>query len=127
MTMEIGGRDFEVSLPMSSERVALVWQAVRAAWPNAILCETNDIEEGPLFGVEPPTGTWIHVHVDFHNFTEERAVGVTDDVAVGLTSILVRDDGIAFVIGPEGSESERLMQAVVAALGPEAVSREIGA
>ena len=105
--MEIGGNDIICPVAMNVLRVYSLLSVVRLWWPQALFQDANKSEllTPPL---EIPCE--LLVYKDDGIRLQSEAKGVVPEVEPYFFSIIVEPREVTFVVGPEGSEGDLIVQ-----------------
>ena len=104
--MEIGGNDVVVSVAVTVPRLYELLSAIRVWWPAAEM--TNAINARLFAPLTLPCE--IHVHKDAGILELSDEKGVVPEVEPFFFSIYAQENEVTFVVGPEGSEGDRIVQ-----------------
>lgn len=104
--MEIGGKDVIVSVILTLSRLYQVLSVIRVWWPEA---EINDAKNAPLFApLRIPCEVHVHKNAGIRQLADEK--GVIPEVEPFYFTIYAHDTEVTFVVGPEGSEGDLIVQ-----------------
>jgi len=96
-----------IAAEMTSQRLHNLLSAIRMWWPEAYLHETR--HTGRL---TPPLQIPCEVHVHKNAFVKDLADrdGVVAEVDPLFFTMIIQPKSVTFVVGPEGSEGDLIVQ-----------------